>query len=54
MFWAHLYNFLWEDMREQAHHEQDYGMAGAAWRRPLTGDEPRTFVEFMRRVFLAR
>ncbi|HEX3944075.1 MAG TPA: hypothetical protein VHW69_08310 [Rhizomicrobium sp.] len=54
MFWACLYNWLWENMRLRASHEQDYDTSWARWRRPLTGDEPRTFLEFMRRVFLAR
>ncbi len=50
MFWQRLYIFLWENMREQMSHEKDASLMKAAMRRPLTGDEPRTFLEFMRRL----
>jgi hypothetical protein len=55
MFWACLYNWLWESMRLRALHETDYDTSAETWvrfKRPLTGDEPRRFLEFIRRVFL--
>jgi hypothetical protein len=48
MFRQHLYNWLWENMRERMSHESDYGLIDAAMRRPPNGDEPRTFLEFVR------
>ena len=50
MFWAHLYNWIWEPARERECRERSPDMITAAMTRPLTGDEPRTFVEFVRRV----
>ncbi len=52
MFWARLYNWLWESARESECHERSLDMITAALTRPPTGDEPRTFVQFVRRVFL--
>ncbi|HEX3666239.1 MAG TPA: hypothetical protein VHU23_13525 [Rhizomicrobium sp.] len=50
MFWARLYNWIWETAREQECHERNPDMMNAALTGPLTGDESRSFVQFMRRI----
>jgi hypothetical protein len=50
MFWGRLYNWLWQTELDRECYRRDLELEEAAMTRPLTGDEPRTFFEFVRRV----
>jgi hypothetical protein len=48
MFWQRLYNWVWEMARERRTRDTDPELLDAAVLRRPTGDEPRTFPEFVR------